>query len=265
MTESEESERHRRVGSGLVDNLELREALTETWPDFERIRQMVVDIYQRESGRHTAEPREIASWLGLSERTYPDYHGLRVDRTIPRWVMYPDITDKARVLMQRRCHICNIYRESDFILFFLRMPPRSHQSTDTKLRNAFTQAISDDLTRKGFDFSDFYDSRLCVAVTFVMANGRRKNDSDNLAKNLLDALQGFAYADDEQIEHLDLLRLQSRSDETFIIIRIAGTNINGLDDVINPEFPIAWLGGPGPIDLSTYLHAMTDDQDRRPG
>ena len=88
-----------------------------------------------------------------------------------------------------------------------------------------------------------------MAITFVIADGRTKNDVDNLAKNLLDVLQGFAYQNDEQIEHLDLMRINSHSTETFMAIRIAVADLNGLRDVINPEFRLGWIGPP-PVDMA---------------
>jgi len=114
--------------------------------------------------------------------------------------------------------------------------------------------MREELERKAFDFSDFYDARLCVALTFVMADGKTKSDLENLSKNLLDALQGFAYRNDKQIDHLDLLRIHSHCAETFIAVRIAATDIDGAQDVIDAEFPLAWIGPP-PVDLSKYLES----------
>ena len=93
------------------------------------------------------------------------------------------------------------------------------------MREAFKRAITADLERKHFDFSEFAQQTAMRRLTFVVADGRRTADVDNLAKNLLDALQGFAYDNDRQVDHLDLVRLRSRSTEEFMTVRIACTDM----------------------------------------
>jgi hypothetical protein len=81
-------------------------------------------------------------------------------------------------------------------------------------------------------------------------------DVDNMAKPLLDALQGYAYHNDRQIDHLDTIRLNSGSeDEAYIGVRIARTRIAANEDVIWPEFNVTWVKRPGigSIDLTPYL------------
>jgi hypothetical protein len=76
-----------------------------------------------------------------------------------------------------------------------------------------------------------------------------------MAKTLLDAMQGYVYANDRQIDHLDVIRLESTADDAFIGIRIAVTGISENIDVILPEFDVTWVATKGiePIDLTPYL------------
>ena len=53
------------------------------------------------------------------------------------------------------------------------------------------------------------EARLGVSLQFVCANRRRK-DLDNMAKLVLDALNGVAYDDDSQIDRLDMERVFTR-------------------------------------------------------
>jgi hypothetical protein len=77
-----------------------------------------------------------------------------------------------------------------------------------------------------YNFTQFYNERLCVAVTYVLRTGIKAADVDNMAKPLLDALQDYAYENDRQIDHLDTVRLNSGSgDEAYIGVRIALTRI----------------------------------------
>jgi Holliday junction resolvase RusA-like endonuclease len=165
--------------------------------------------------------------------------------------MFPAMLEKIQYLRRRPCQFCMPFERVDVICFQLKAAPVSRQ-VDT--HQAFKQAVQD-LARVRHDFSDFYDARLCVAATFVLGRRRRLPDLDNLAKTLLDALQGCAYRDDSQVEHLDLMRLGSFSDDSFIGVRVAATEIASHVDVINPEFDVAWIPtmGVGPIDLAPYL------------
>ena len=152
------------------------------------------------------------------------------------------------------------FQSVDVICFILKTTPVSRQVGTHK---AFKQAVQNYLVRVDHDFSDFYEARLCVAVTFVIGRGRRLADLDNLAKTLLDALQGFAYANDRQVEHLDLMRMGSLGDDSFIGIRIATTKIASNVDVVNPEFDVRWVPtmGVGPIDLTPYLADASQEQN----
>jgi Holliday junction resolvase RusA-like endonuclease len=235
-------------------NAEFIQAINEPTPNLVLVREMIIDAYAAQAGVTNPDLRDVARWFSdVCELRNSRCRGtICVEHTVVRYIMSSNITIKMQHLMQRKCQQCVIYEKVPFIFFFLRISPSSHQSNTTEMRRAFRLAIQEDLERKGFDFSDFYNSRLCVALTFVMANGKTKNDVDNLAKNLLDALQGFAYRNDQQIDHLDLLRVNSGTEETFVAIRMAVTDIGEMVDVINPEFPLAWIGS-GPVDLARFL------------
>jgi len=248
---------------GLADRPELRKAISQRVLDLDKIKEAILQAYAVETGITEPNLGLVASWF---EGVFRETQERRRGSLFARWsfsqrVMSSNITRKVRYLMERPCQQCSIYGGSPYILFFVRIAPNSRQASSTPLRVAFKGATADDLARRGFDFADFFQARLCVAVTFIMANGRQKSDVDNLAKSLLDSLEGIAYENDEQIEHLDLLRQRSRNDETFMTVRIAVTNIDGIQDVINPDFPVEWVGGPGPIDLSAYLADTTDDNE----
>ena len=130
-------------------------------------------------------------------------------------------------------------------------------------KTAFKLAVKDYLARVNFDFTDFYYERLCVAILFVMRRKSQTTDVDNMAKPLLDALEGYAYANDRQVDHLDAIRLNSGSDdEAYIGVRIAVTGIAENAEVVWPEFAAQWVKSRGiaPIDLTPYLK----DNQRKP-
>ena len=195
-------------GRELVNNTSLWGALGANLPDFDLIRNLVTQAYITETEDRNPDPKAIASWLRRATRENPGFNGLRVERPSLRFVMHPDLADKFWLLMQRKCEACSLYEKFQTIMFLLHTPPISRQVPG---HTAFKKAIADYLRRVKHDFTDFYDARLCVAITFVLAAGSKLADVDNLAKNLLDALQGYAYRNDDQIDHLDLLRFSSGS------------------------------------------------------
>jgi Holliday junction resolvase RusA-like endonuclease len=246
------------AGRELVNSGPLWEALIADVPDFDLIRDLVEQAYVTETGDGNPDPKAIASWVRRAIWDNPGFRGLHAERTILRFVMHPDLADKFFLLMQRKCDMCGRFEKFQTIMFTLHTRPISRQ---VSTHAAFKRAIADYLRRVKHDFRDFYDARLCVAITFILASGSKMADVDNLAKTLLDALQGHAYRNDDQIDHLDLLRFSSGSDDSFMTIRLAGTDITKNLDVIRPEFDVRWIPtrGVGPIDLTPYLDDGVSD------
>lgn len=238
-------------GDGLVQNAQLQAALDESLPNFALIEQLVEQAYTAETGQ-AASDAAVASWLRSAIRNNPNFHGLLTERNNPRHVMFPDLASKFTYLMQRPCQICLPYQKVDFIRFMLRTPPVSRQVGRS---GAFKSAVQDYLGRVQHDFTDFFEARLCVAITFAMSAGGQSPDMDNLAKILLDSLQGYSFRNDRQIDHLDLLRGATGGTESFIGVRIAVTDITSNSDAMRSEFDVRWIPtlGVGPIDLTPYM------------
>jgi Holliday junction resolvase RusA-like endonuclease len=239
----------------LANDPQFRRSLLQDHPDLEAIKETIIQAYIDLTGNTNSGIDEVSQWFMNVCQAY-DWRvtgGVSVERPILRRVMSSNISWKANHLMTRPCRQCDMYSRTQFMAFILKIPPQSRQASDTAMRHAFDEAITADLRRKNFDFSDFATAHLCVAITFIVANGRRRSDVDNLAKNLLDGLEDFAYKNDRQIDHLDLLRLRSRSAEEFISIRLACTDIDDVRDVISPAFPAEWVNNLSMTDPTNYL------------
>jgi len=249
---AERSEVPVQVGHTLVDNAQLWEALNAECPDFAKIKRIVSQAYSTETGIREVDDKALASWMRRAARENPNFHGLCVDKTPPRHIVFPDLAGKFDYMMQRPCLLCLPYQRVQYIRFQLHTPPVSRQ---VERQAAFKLAVQDYLKRVNHDFSDFFDSRLCIAVTFALKAGGQVSDVDNMTKTLLDALQGYAYRNDSQVDHLDLVRLNSGSEDSFIGVRIAVTEVASNVDAIRPEFDVVWVGTLGiePIDLTPYL------------
>jgi Holliday junction resolvase RusA-like endonuclease len=241
-------------GHTLVDNSAFWETVNAERPDFARIKEMIAEAHRNETGQADATEHDLSSWLRIALRGTPGLRkGISATKTPPRDIIHPDLAAKFDALMLRPCLLCMPYQKVHYISFRLRTEAVSLQA---KRKTAFKLAVKDYLVEVNHDFSDFYNERLCIAVLFVMRRKSQTTDVDNMAKPLLDALEGFAYADDRQVDHLDTIRLNSGcDDEAFIGIRIAVTGIAENADVLRPEFAVQWVKSRGiaPIDLTPYL------------
>jgi Holliday junction resolvase RusA-like endonuclease len=241
-------------GHTLVNNPAFWEAVNTHFPDFSRIKEMIAEAYQAETGRDDPTQRELSSWLIMALRGNPALRdGISTGNTPARQIILPSLAIKFDYIMSRPCYICMPYQEVNHIRFFLRTDPVSLQADH---QSSFKKAVKVYLAQVNHDFSDFYNERLCVAVLFAMRGNSRMTDVDNMAKPLLDALEKYAYDNDRQIDHLDTIRLNSGSaDEAFIGVRIARTGIAENEDVIRPEFDAKWIKtrGIASIDLTPFL------------
>lgn len=246
-------------GHTLVDNPKFWDAVNAELPDLARIKEMIAEAYRSEAGKGDPTEHELSSWLlTVLSRTPGFSKGISTDRTPSRQIILPNLAVKFDYILRRPCFLCLPYQKTNYISFSLPTEPVSRQA---ERHTAFKDAVKDYLGRASHDFTDFYDERLCVAVLFAMRRNAPMTDVDNMAKTVLDALQTYAYADDKQIDHLDIIRLNSGSDdETFIGLRIAVTGIAKDEDVIWPVFDVTHIRtrGVGPIDLAPYLKNKTD-------
>jgi Holliday junction resolvase RusA-like endonuclease len=243
----------RYPGQTLVGNPAFWELVNGDNPDFIRIKELITGAYLAETGAGNATDKAVSSWLFKALRSNPNLRrGVSTDNTPARQIILPSLAVKFDYLIQRPCFTCLPYQRVQYIRFILHTDPVSRQA-DRQM--AFKKAVQAYLFRVNHDFTDFYNERLCVAVLFAMRASVKRTDVDNMAKTLLDAMQGYAYANDGQVDHLDVIRLDTGSDDAFIGIRVAVTGIAGNLEVIWPEFDVRWVGRLGiePIDITPFL------------
>lgn len=78
-------------------------------------------------------------------------------------------------------------------------------------------------------FSAPYTGRLELILEFNFAKRPYAADVDNLAKAASDSLEGLAYEDDRQIDHIDAWRRKAERDSVTITVR----EIEGIDGESN--------------------------------
>src|SRR5262249_4261590 len=144
---------------------------------------------------------------------------------------YVDAATKVNWFHQRPCNVCGLGDEFPTQMFPIGLPPWSHQCS-SDVGPALRRAI---------DASPFYSEHfrrhtarggVCMRLVFVLGDGAAMKDCDNMAKGVQDAFEGYLYADDRLVEHLDLMKIYGLPGTPgYILVRVASTTINNHDDV----------------------------------
>jgi Holliday junction resolvase RusA-like endonuclease len=86
------------------------------------------------------------------------------------------------------------------------------------------------------------EGRVCLTLVFVCSTRRRSRDLDNMAKLFVDSIKERMMGDDGEVDHLNLMRLAHEEDEEYVLVRIAVSNLNDHDDVVDPRIRHSWAG-----------------------
>ena len=214
---------------------DVAELLSQTPTDFESVRRRVVAVYNEATGK-TLDARaltdqdldEVVTWLRKT--------GASTDLVVKRGVLfqpfYLGIEDKVNFLAQRKCTACDL--AAPVWTIPVRLPAISQQSSEGRVVAAFRRAMD---VRLSGTFAASSNTDWCLRIVFMLRAARpRRIDVDNLAKGVVDALKGVVYMDDDQVRHLDLLKLDGRTEEDFFVLHLAVTTVNALDDVLRSRF-----------------------------
>lgn len=108
--------------------------------------------------------------------------------------------------------------------FIIRGEPKSKQRARVTARGTFTPAETKQaeqliaLTYKRLQCQRF-DYQVVMTIDFYNGN-RRRRDLDNMAKLVLDALNGIAYADDHQVVELNLRKIHTTPEHARTVITL---------------------------------------------
>lgn len=222
---------------------EFLELLGQDAPNYAEIRSRIIGAYNDGTGKtineFTASEEvliEIARWLrGLLMSGDP-----RADFLRRKWVLVPvfssDLSAKINALAQFNCPLC--HGSGPSITIPIRIKPITYKASGSRVKRAFKKAINHRLR----NVHSFEDSRLCVHITFVIGRKGTRRDADNMAKLLLDAMEGSVFVNDNQVEHLSLLKLKWRGDEEWVVVHVADTEINEHFDVLCQNMNHSWAG-----------------------
>jgi hypothetical protein len=163
-------------------------------------------------------------------------------RTLGRFPLYEDVAAKMGWLHQHPCPVCPVGDEVRPATFPIGVPPWSHQCAP-EVGRALRGAIDSSPSYRDKFKDRVAQGPVCMRIVFVLAEAATMKDCDNMAKGVMDAFQGLLYVNDEQVEHLDLLKAHhSPGSSGYILIRRTSTSINDHSDVlVSRHARLAWM------------------------
>ncbi|MGQ0467743.1 MAG: RusA family crossover junction endodeoxyribonuclease [Sporichthyaceae bacterium] len=125
-----------------------------------------------------------------------------------RPLLHKTMAEKASTITQISCPLHNPDDAPGGLRVFpIGIPPWSAQSAPD--RSTIRQAVSDALKSQQRDplVGWHGNEPLCLTITALVPSTGRRKDTDNLVKGLLDALQGYLYGNDGQVDCLNVRRV----------------------------------------------------------
>lgn len=222
--------------------------------NFGSIKKHVIEAYNRENGcsfdletATDAEEKNIVRWLNgvmmdhkfsAFEITKPLLHNLfsrEVAVNIP--LFSNSLSVKVTTLSHFHCPICKAENQFPVKVIPLKINPESKQALAQikGLRAAYEKAIKSAFVKKEMSFLP--GEHLCVLVVFVLGNGNKEKDLDNMSKAMMDALQGDClFPNDADIDHLNLFKIRHKNPDSFVYINIRRSDLNEHHDVLIEKF-----------------------------
>ncbi|MFC3831444.1 MULTISPECIES: RusA family crossover junction endodeoxyribonuclease [Deinococcus] len=200
-------------------------------------------LYEDSTGLSWEE--ELGSaWLNKNHGSFNIFY----KRPILTASAYVNLSQKASILSQTHCQICN--SSAPIVNLPLRIKPESYQYLNSAKKKAFRSAIRHRF-KSQMSFEKF-NGDVCISVIFVCSLSRPKKDVDNLSKMLLDSLKNIVIEDDGRVVHLSVARLDHSGDEEYILIRIANSSLNDNSNVAANKMIHSW-GGMPELKIEDYL------------
>lgn len=224
---------------------EFIESLNQEKPDYGEIRRLIVRAYNVATGGNVEENvnsnhdelLHVVQWLNRLVMSDPRADFYR-KRPVLLAVFSSCLSSKIIALSQFVCPLCK--GDAPSVTIHIRIRPITYQASDSQRRNAFKRAINYRLST----VHDFDNRHLCVHITFVIGQKGIRKDVDNMAKLLLDGMQGAIFINDNQIDHLSLLKLRWDGEEEWVVVHVTDTNINQHEDVLYRKVHHSWAGAP---------------------
>jgi Holliday junction resolvase RusA-like endonuclease len=251
------------IGDTLFAHTELINELSRDYPNWERVRNAVLQSYNEENNDTLTNPInsedeiKIVHWLNTIAFEHPQSPYLFYRReNVLMTLLSSSLTGKIWSLGQYNCPICSrsgLTIDSVFPIHHirLRISAISGQSSSSRIKKAFSKAIMHRFEGRPCPLFKL-GQKLCVHIVFVLGRKAHKKDVDNMAKPLLDALQGTVFENDEDIDHLSIMKIMSNDDENYITLNVRQTYINQHHNVMVLSHHHEWAGAEF-LDLQNFM------------
>jgi hypothetical protein len=196
--------------------------------------------------------RRVREWISAQQSSMPviNKHGHTVALTHQRGgrlmpLIHGETAEKVTWLQQAGCLSClpDPGSRASAVYFGLRTRPFSAQSMTATDLKTLKERISLSMNGRLAFSGDWSEAAVCFNVVAVVGADARQKDVDNMAKGLLDSLQGHLYLNDSQIAHLSVSRLRHAGDDGFYLMA-ARPVLDPLADVIDRDLRLGWGGRP---------------------
>lgn len=195
--------------------------------------QEIRDLYSMETGKLWDDDVGMI-WCNQNHERFEDF----TYRKVLKKHTYLNLSEKAGILSQTPCLICGSI--PPIVNFPLRIKPESWQALSSHRKKSFIKAISHRFAEQT-TFEKFL-GEVCVSIIFICSIKRRKRDVDNVAKLILDSLKEVVMGDDKDVAHLSIARIEHSGDEEYILVRIARSGLNSVENVVAPYLNHGWAG-----------------------
>lgn len=178
--------------------------------------------YERETGQRLDRPpsdadrQAVRSWAGAIWRD--DAPTLLAKWPVLQAALYTDVKRKADFLTQLGCARCHTDPAITLLAVHFAIPVEPWSSQSRSDRRRIRASVMEELAEKRLSKLPWGDHPLCVTVASVVPANRRRKDADNLVKGLLDAMQGFLYSNDRQIQCLTSRRLEYAGPSGYYLV-----------------------------------------------
>jgi Holliday junction resolvase RusA-like endonuclease len=222
-------------------------------PNYERARTAIIVAYNTATGNSISpktardDPSLIPVVVWLNQLEPSEHTAFYMRRPRLTRMFSACLSSKLSAISQFDCDICRC--GFPIVIIPIRIQPRSHQAATSDVKVAFKKAIASRLTNT----HNFQSSRLCIHIVLAIGRSSKTGDVDNAAKLLLDSMKGVVFNDDEQVDHLSIVRSRTNGDEDFLFVRITDSTLNEHRDVLYAGQHHSWTGLQETIDLDDYI------------
>lgn len=226
--------------------------LSQKEVDFNQVKSLAIEAYNKENDQKIdmdsateEEQIKVIRWLrsikdvhdrSLWEVSAPLLHTVGFKEVAVKTPLFSIcLTEKVHSLAYLCCPICRTENGSPRFIP-LKINPESKQALARikGLRAAYEKAIKSAFAEKEMSF--LRCEKLCVLVVFILGNGNKEKDLDNMSKAMMDALQKSLFANDADIDHLNLFKIRHENPDSFVYINIRRTDLNEHYDVLIKKF-----------------------------